>query len=88
MKIFKKSVLLTLFVMKKMCKIIDFLKNFEKVSAFGLDINYMNESNTKFIYFINFFLSQKEQKERNSTAALNLSVFAIESKTFCFVSHS
>lgn len=31
-------------------KIIDFLKNFEKISAFGLDINYMNESNIQYIY--------------------------------------
>jgi hypothetical protein len=34
-------------------KIVNFFKNFEKVSAFGLDINYINESNILYKYFIN-----------------------------------
>lgn len=40
-------------------KIFNFFKNFEKVSAFGLDINYIYESKQKYFYIrINIFLSR------------------------------
>lgn len=40
-------------------KILNFFKNFEKVSAFGLDINYIFESKQKYFYIrINIFLSR------------------------------